>query len=349
MVDLVGRHQQVADEVEERVLAVLRGGRYIGGEVVAEAEATAARWLGRRGAIGVNCGTDALALALQAAGVLPGDEVIVPALTFFATAGSVVAIGAVPVVVDVREDALMDPEAAVAAVTARTTAVVPVHLYGNHAEAPPVEAAIVDDSAQAIGSDPPASLGVLSSVSTYPTKTWGAAGDGGFVVGDDPELLARVRQLANHGLSEPHLHHPIGPGALVGRNTRLDAVQAAVLCGHATQLPARMAARRRWAARYDAGMPDFVRPLPRTPGSAVHQYVVRHPRRDQALQALQAADIHAAVYYPRSLAHQPALARFSPGPTPVADALVAELLALPVHAGLTVEDVDRVLAVLHET
>lgn len=342
--DVAARHAAVADEVERRVLEVLRSGQYTGGPVVAEAEALAARRFGRAGAVGVASGTDALMLALQAVGVAPGDEVIVPALTFFATAGAVASLGAVPVVVDVRDDALIDPEAVLAAIGARTAAVVPVHLFGSRADLPPLPVPVVDDAAQAVGADPPVSTGVLSAVSAYPTKLWGAAGNAGFVVGDDPDALDRVRRLREHAMHGPHLHHRVGPW--VGRNARLDALQAAVLVGHATGLDARLARRRALLARYEATLPAHVRPLPRTEGSPAAPFVVRTPRRDAAVAALTGAGIGCSVYYPRSLADQPALAGSPHRPTPVADALCRELLALPLHASMEASDVDAVVAVL---
>lgn len=345
LTDIRARHRGVADRVERRVLEVLRSGRYVGGPVVAEAEACAARWFGRAGAVGTASGTDALILALQAVGVGPGSEVIVPALTFFATAGAVCAVGARPVIADVDARGCLDPAAAAAAETARTAAAVPVHLFGSCAEPPSVACAVVDDAAQAVGADPPASTGALSAVSTYPTKTWGGAGDGGFVVGDDPELLDRVRRLGRHGTTEPNVHHPVH-GA-VGRNSRLDAVQAAVLLGHEEAIAARVARRRAIAARYDASLPPGLRALPRDPGSPVHQYVVLASHRTELVARLTAAEVQWAIYYPRTLGDQPALAHAVVHPTPVADHLCAQMLALPAHAGMTDEQVDRVLEVLH--
>ena len=344
MVDLAARHDAVAAAVEERVVAVLRSGRWVGGRPVSEAEETVADWFGRRWAVGVGSGTDALMLALQAAGVGPKDEVLVPALTFFATAGAVAAIGAVPVVVDVREDGLLDPAAAAQQRGPATRAVIPVHLFGNLAEAPELGLTVIDDAAQAIGSQPPASTGALTAVSCYPTKTWGAAGDAGFVLGDDPELARTVRGLATHGQTSPGLH--VDYAGVVGRVSRLDAIQAAVLLGHAPTVAARVARRRALAERYDRGLPPQVRPLPRQPGSAVHQYCVLVEQRERVVETLQHAGIGHAVYYPRPLSAQPALARFPRGPTPVAEHLCARLLALPVRASLSDEEVDTVLQVL---
>lgn len=344
-VDLAARHAEAAPDVEARVLEVLRSGCCVGGPVVTEAEAVAARWLGARAAVGVASGTDALILALQALGIGPGDEVIVPALTFFATAGAVLATGAVPVVADVREDGLLDADAALAVAGPRTRAVIPVHLFGNRVDRPPLDVHVVDDAAQAIGTAPAPRVGRLAALSAYPTKTWGAAGDAGFVAGDDEELLARVRRLGHHGVGADGLHRLEAGHA--GRASRLDAVQAAVLLGHATVLEARLARRRRLAARYDAGLPPGVRALPRQPGSAVQQYCVRVGRRDAVRAALASRGVATAVYYSVPLARQPALAGSRAGPCPVAEALCAELLALPIH-DCGEGEVDRVLAALAE-
>lgn len=344
MADPGARHREVADAVESRVLEVLRSGRWVGGPVVTEAEAEAARAFGRAGAVGVNSGTDALMLALQAVGVRPGDEVIVPALTFFATAGAVCGVGAVPVVVDVGDDGCIDPDAARAARTPRTRALVTVHLFGTMAAAPDLGVPVVDDAAQAVGGLPPRARGALTAISTYPTKTWGAAGDGGFVIGDDPELLGRVRRLANHGMDGVPHHHPSVEG-VVGRNTRLDAVQAAVLLGHAPRVPDRVARRRAIAARYDAALPPLLRPLPRDEGSPVHQYAVLAADRDRVRSALAELGIETAIYYPTPLHLQPALAARA-ARCPVAERLCGELLAVPVHEGLDDADVGRVVDAL---
>lgn len=345
MADLAARHAEVAAEAEALVLEVLRSGRWIGGPIVEQAEAACARWFGRRYAIGVNSGTDALMLALQAAGVRAGDEVIVPALTFFATAGAVCAIGARPVVVDVLDDGCIDPAAAAAAVTSRTRAVVPVHLFGNVAVSPGVGVPIVDDAAQAIGGTPPRSTGVLTTVSTYPTKTWSSSGDGGFVLTDDPELLERVRRLSNHGMrGVPHEHHLVD--GLVGRNSRLDAVQAAVLVAHERRLAARVSRRRAIAERYDRSLPPGVTPLPRSPGSPVHHYAVLSDRREAIRAALAERGVETAIYYPTPLHRQPAIAQ--PARVPVAERLCARIFALPVHEGLDDHDVDRIVVALAE-
>jgi dTDP-4-amino-4,6-dideoxygalactose transaminase len=345
MVDLEMRHLEVADEVERRVRDVLRSGRYVGGPVVAEVEAFAARLCERTSAVATSSGTDALALALTALGVGPGDEVIVPALTFFATAGAVALAGAQPVVVDVREDGLLDPDAASKALTNKTRATIPVHLFGSPAPDPNLDVPVLDDAAQAAGLGRRGSFGTLTALSTYPTKTWGGAGHGGFVVGDDPELLDRVRSLGRHGADDADRHHSVA--GRIGRNASMNAVQAAVLLVHGQQLTRRIERRRTLARRYDSGLPTGLRPLPRGPGCTLQQYCVMAEDRAAVTAALDKARIGWRVYYPRPLSQQPALQQAVLHPTPTAAWLCDRLLALPCHGGMSDQDADRVLEALH--
>lgn len=338
MADLAARHARVADDAEARVLEVLRSGRYVGGPVVEEAQRALAESFGWAGAAGTNSGTDALSYAMRALGVGPGDEVIVPAVTFFATAEAVLHVGAVPVVADVRPDVpLLDAEAL--RIGPRTRLVIAVHLFGARCELPALPVPVLDDAAQCAGASPPVRLGVCAAVSLYPTKTLGVAGDGGAVLADDPAILARVRALTHHGMRTPY-HHERVQGH-VGGNSRLDAVQAAMLLAHLRDLPARVARRRHNADRYDAALASVVRPLTRGPGHPVHQYVVRTPRRDALRSFLADRGVETAVYYPSPVSRQPAL---PPGPpTPQADRYCAESLALPVHETLTDAQVDQVI------
>ena len=256
MIDLAARHRRVAKQTEELVLKTLRSGQYTDGELVSKAEARFATRFDRTYGCGVASGTDALILGLMALGVGPDDEVILPALSFFATVGAVLSIGARPVIVDVGDEACIDPEATERAITPRTKAIIPVHLYGNYAKLPDFQVPILDDSAQAIGGRPARSFGHLSAVSVYPTKTLGSAGSGGFVVGDDPVLIERVRRLGRHGYcTERGEHHRVG--AHIGRNSRLDAIQAAVILAHDTDLERRVARRQQTAERYDQHLPHW--------------------------------------------------------------------------------------------
>ncbi len=340
MADTVGRHARVASAVEEGVLAVLRSGRYVDGPVVDEARHRLANEFGWRYGVGVNSGTDALIYALLALGVRPGDEVIVPAVTFFATAGAVARVGAVPVVADVRPDLpLLDP--ATLPLTPRTRAVIAVHLYGEPCPLPELGLPTLDDLAQCAGATPAPKHGHIGAVSFYPTKTLGAAGDAGLVLTDDADTEAALLRLTHHGMATPY-EHDLVRGA-VGANSRMDAIQAAVLLGHLPDLPARVAQRRKTATRYDAELPAWVRRLPRHASHPVHHYVVRTSGRDKVRTALASAGVETALYYPRSLASQPALAGYPSRPTPNADAFCADSFAIPVHEGLSGTDVDRVI------
>lgn len=337
MANLAARHERVAADVERRVLDVLRSGRYVGGPVVEAFLGLAARSFGWAGAVGTNSGTDALAYAMRAMGVGPGDEVIVPAVTFFATAEAVYQVGATPIVADVRADLpLLDPTTL--PIGPKTRLVVAVHLFGEHCALPSLPVPVLDDSAQCAGANPPVRTGIAAAVSFYPTKTLGAAGDGGMVLSDDPELLARVTRLTHHGMPENYVHERVS--GHIGGNSRLDALQAAVLLGHLHDLVPRVALRRRHAARYDAELPGAVRRLPRSVGHPVHQYVVRADNRDALRAFLATRGVETALYYPRTTGDQPALR----GPaTPNASAYCETTLALPVHECLTEPDVTTVI------
>lgn len=343
MVDLAARHARLATEVEAAVLTVVRSGHYVGGPVVSGVVARLAAAFGWRHGVGVNSGTDALIYALQAVGVRPGDEVILPAVTFFATAGAVCRIGAVPVVVDIvsPERPLLD--AGQIEIGPRTRAVIAVHLFGEPCPLPVLPLPVVDDSAQAIGADPPARTGIIAAASFYPTKTLGAYGDGGIVLTDDPETAEAVRLLTHHGMAT-HYHADLTRGA-VGANSRLDAVQAAILGVHLGDVPRRVTVRRAYAARYDAELPTWVTRLPRSPGNPVHQYVVLCDRREQLSSWLAERGVFTTVYYPRTMAAQPALSGRArvPAPTPHADDYCARCLALPVHEELGQDEVSRVI------
>ena len=339
MIDLAARHAEVAQDVESRVLAVLRSGHWVGGPVVAEAEAALAARFGAAFAVGVNSGTDALALALQAADVGPGDEVVVPALSFQATAGAVLMLGAVPVVVDVTPEATLDPALALQAVTDRTRAIVPVHLFGNLAPALHTDLVVIDDSAQAVGCSPPALIGLAAAVSTYPTKLWGSAGDGGFVVTQHAHIADKVRRLGHHGYdARSNAFQTVGSAH--ARNSRLDPIQAAVLLGHEPRLGPRIAHRQHLARLYDEGLCGIARALPRTAGSSVQQYCILHPERDRARVHLAEQGIGSRVYYDYTLDQTPGTVCRTA--TPTADLLRSQLLALPCHLGVSELDVERV-------
>ncbi len=348
MVDLAARHASMASEVEPRVLEVLRGGWYVGGPVREELEQRLAARNGRAHAVGVNSGTDALRIALQAAGVGPGDEVIVPAVSFFATLESVLQTGADAVVVDVLPDRpLLDPDAASEARSEKTRCVVPVHLFGDLADMPELgpDVLVVDDAAQAVVGTPPRSQGLLSAVSFYPTKILGAAGDGGLVLCDDPELAEAARLLSNHGMVAADDFRPLG--SALCSNSRLDAVQAAVLLGSLEHIDARVARRRLIAAALDEVVGEGV--VPRDPGSPVSVYALRHADRDALEARLAARGVQTRRYYPYTLAQLvPAFPQARATACPRAEAFRDEALCLPCHADLDDSQVDHLLGALAE-
>ncbi len=341
--NMQARYRRTAAAVEAAVLAGMRSGQYIGGPVLAEAERAIATLTGREHGVGMPSGTASITQILQAMGIGAGDEVIVPAVTFFATAGAVLRAGAIPVIVDVLPDRpLLDPDAVAAALSPRTAAVMPVHLFGSEAPHPEVPVPVIDDAAQAVGAAPAVGRGIAAALSFYPTKVLGALGDGGMVVCDDAALAGRVRELGFHGLRGPHIHHRTG--SVMGGNSRLDALDAAALLAQLPDLPARIAERRAIAARYDAIVGD--RAVPRDAGGPVSIYCIRHPDREALQARLLTAGVQTSIYYPRSLSDQPALSDCPRLPTPNAERFCAEAVALPCHEGMPEADIAAVCAAL---
>jgi dTDP-4-amino-4,6-dideoxygalactose transaminase len=344
LVDVKAQYAPLIPELEERFSAVLESGRFIFGPEVEAFEREAAAFLDVPHAIGVANGTDALILALDALGVGRGDEVICPAFTFYATAEAIARIGATPVFADVDPVSLnLDPEDVAARITPRTKAIVPVHLFGR--PAPLAELAelglpLVEDAAQAFGAGGVAQTGVCSTFSFFPTKNLFALGDGGLVTSLDDDLAARVRKLRFHGSRDKQTFE------LIGVNSRLDAVQAAMLRVFLPKLTGWNDSRREAAACYaELGLGDAVE-LPRDdPGHVYHLYVVRSPRRAEIAAALAEQGIASASYYVTPLHLQPALAYlgWSPGSLPETERAAAENLALPMWGGIDREAQERVV------
>lgn len=311
-------------------------------------------------AIGVASGLDALKLILRALEIGPGDEVIVPANTFIATALAVSAVGATPVLADCEDRTYgMDPDAAIAAITPRTRAFLPVHLYGHPARMQPLlDAAgrhgleVVEDAAQAHGARLTGrrcgSLGRAAAFSFYPAKNLGALGDGGAVTTRDPDLAARIASLRNYG-STVKYHH-----AERGENSRLDTLQAAILSVKLRRLDEGNRQRRSLAARYTEGLrdlPGLVLPFTEANSEPVyHQYVIRSARRDEVLRALLAAGIGCGIHYPIPIHLQPAYADagWKRGQFPVAERCADEALSLPMYPELTEKQVDQVIRAVRQ-
>jgi dTDP-4-amino-4,6-dideoxygalactose transaminase len=338
---------------------VLETGAFTGGPEVARFEAMIAERLGVAHALGVGSGTAALQLALTAAGVGRGDEVIVPPCSFFATAEAVVAAGADLVFADVDPTtALLDPAAVRAAITPRTAAVIPVHLYGQCADVDAVRAAaagrgllVLEDACQAIGARwdgrDAGTLGDAAAFSFYPSKNLGALGDAGLVTSTRPDLARRVRLLRDHGQEEKYRH------VLAGHTHRMHALQAAFLAAKLPGLNAAQAARDRAAGRYGellAGMPGVGRLAVSPRARHVHHLlVVTVERRAAVLAGLRARGVMASVHYPTPLHLEPAWeGRWPRGSFPRAEALADRVLSLPIFPGMTDEQVERCAGALAE-
>lgn len=391
------------DRLDEAVGAVVESGRFVLGPAVASFEEALADRLGVEHAVGVASGTDALALALEAAGVGEGDEVVTPPFSFFATAEAILRVGARPVFADVRPDTLnLDPEAAAGAVTGRTAALLPVHLYGQTADMPALgeladrhDLVLVEDAAQAVGAaqatggpdaawpdgatglrpaadrEPRAAggsegrgpvpgegdgsgphgevvragaAGDAGCFSFYPTKNLSAWGDGGMVTTDDADLAARLRSLRDHGRTPAGGYGHERPGY----NSRLDALQAAVLETKLDRLERWNERRREHARRYERALEEVpgVEPPAARPGNvhAFHQFTVRARDREALADHLEARGIGHAVYYPTPLHLQPGLEELGhrAGDFPVAERAAREVLSLPVFPLLEEEEVAAV-------
>ncbi|MFJ9537500.1 DegT/DnrJ/EryC1/StrS family aminotransferase [Streptomyces sp. NPDC101225] len=361
LVDLKAAHEEVADEVRAGFDRVLANTAFVGGEEVRRFEREYAGFGGVAHCVGVANGTDAVELALRASGVGPGDDVVLPANTFIATAGAVARIGARPVLADCLPGShLLDPQAALDAITPATRAVVPVHLYGQMADVTalasrlPDGVRVVEDAAQCQGASrdgrTPGS-GHIAATSFYPGKNLGAYGDAGAVLTDDEERAGLVRAIANHGGVAKYRHD------VPGFNSRLDGLQAVVLRAKLARLADGNAARRAAAARYDtllAGLAAAGRVvLPVTaPGNVHvwHLYVIQvaGADRDDVVGKLNAEGIGAGVHYPAPVHLTPAYRRLghSRGGFPNAEHAADRILSLPLFPQITPDQQQRVVDTL---
>ena len=347
--DVKAQYERLIPEIMKRVEEVVESGRFILGPNVAAFEEEAAQYLGVKRTIGVANGTDALVLALDALGVGPGDEVVCPAFTFYATAEAIARRGATPVFADIDGATLnLDPEDVAAKVTPKTRALMPVHLFGRVmplAGLAELGLPIVEDAAQAFGAEGAARTGVLSTFSFYPSKNLFALGDAGLVAANDNELADRVTLLRFHGSREKRDFQA------VGYNSRLDELQAAVLRLFLGELDGWNRARREAAARYEElGLGELCELPPDEPAHVYHMYVVRSSERDRLAEALGAAGIGHASYYVTPMHLQPAMRYlgYREGSLPETERAARENLALPMWAGIPAEAQERVVAVIRE-
>jgi len=351
LLDLKAQYASIRDEVREAVDRVMDSQQFILGPEVEALEREVAEYCHCRYAIGVSSGTDALLVVLMALGLRPGDEVITSSYSFFATAGAIARLGAIPVFVDIDAATFnIDPAGIESRITPRTRAILPVHLYGQMADMDAIlelaakhKIAVIEDAAQAIGAERnghrAGSVGDAGCLSFFPSKNLGGAGDGGMVTTNDAELAERVRMLRNHGFKTRYYNE------LLGGNFRLDALQAAVLRVKLRHLDRWTAARQNNAGQYrqvlaaEIGLPVEV-----AERHVYNQFVIRHPRRDALIEHLKSQRIGCDVYYPvplhlqkcfNSLGHQT-------GDFPVSERAAEETLALPIYPELTTDMIRRI-------
>jgi len=370
LLDLKFQHDPLYGEILTALENVARSNIFILGPEVQRLEHHVAEMSGTKYGIGVSSGTDALLMALMALDISPGDEVITPTFSFFATAGAVARLGAKPVFVDVDPRTMnVDPAHLERVVTPRTKAIIPVHLYGQCADMDPILAmalrrniAVIEDAAQAIGAQyrdgrKAGSMGVMGCLSFFPSKNLGAFGDGGMVLTNDEALAERLRLLRVHG-AKPKYYHRI-----IGGNFRLDACQAAVLNVKLPHLIQWTRQRQENAKRYDAlfeqsglmkgGLRPPVAVYAETgcPGFHIYnQYVIRVPERDRLQKFLKERQIETEIYYPLPFHMQECFHSlgYREGDFPEAEKAAKEVLALPAYPGLTASQQEVVVAAIQE-
>lgn len=365
MVDLKGQYLKIKDEIDKAVIDVVESGAFINGPAVKEFQANLESYLGVKHAIPCANGTDALQIALMALGLEPGDEVIVPAFTYVATAEVIGLLRLTPVMVDVDPDTFnVTAEIIEAAITPRTKAVVPVHLFGQSCDMEPIMRVaakhgiyVVEDNAQAIGADyifsdgavkKTGTIGHIGTTSFYPSKNLGAYGDAGAIFTNDDALAANMRMIANHGQSQTYYHD------VIGVNSRLDSIQAAILNIKLKRLDEYCVARQHAAAFYDKafeGIDGIAVPSRQHNSTHVfHQYTVRvkNNRRDELQKHLTAAGIPNSIFYPVPLYKQKAFE--SPVKRdvvlPVTEMLCRQVLSLPIHTEMTSESQAHIVKTL---
>lgn len=362
MVDLQSQYARLQEEIDAAVLEVIRSAAFINGPQVRNFQANLEQYLGVKHVIPCANGTDALQIALMSLGLQPGDEVIVPAFTYVATAEVIALLGLRPVMVDVDPGTFnVTAEIIEQAVTPRTKAVAPVNLFGQSCDMEPImevarrhELWVVEDNAQSIGADYTLSdgsrrkagaIGHIGCTSFYPSKNLGAYGDGGAIYTNDDSLAQQLRMIANHGQNKRYYHK------VVGVNSRLDSIQAAILDIKLRRLDAYADARRTAADHYDrafAGIEELQAPLRHERSTHVfHQYtlIVRNGRRDELQAFLQSRGIPTMVYYPVPLYEQEAYRESMSNKIdilPVTDFLCKSVISLPMHTELDEETLEYI-------
>lgn len=359
-VDLKAQYETIREEIDLAIEEVVHSANFIGGPMLDTFEREFAAFVGAQYSVGVGNGTDALTLALQAAGLRQGDEVLIPANSFFASAEAVSNAGGNPVFVDVDPLTFhMSPEATARAINKRTRAILPVHLYGRSVDMSPFERLakehdllIVEDCAQAHGAEfggaTVGSSGRLTCYSFYPGKNLGAYGDGGAITTNDPKLNTKLRTLRDHGSLRKYDH------SLIGHNSRLDAIQAAVLSVKLPYLHRWNAARRDHAKYYAmalSGSPILAPEIPSGNEHVFHLFVIRCSKRDQLQQFLSEHNIATGIHYPVPLHLTPAYQSLGvpgKGSNPVSETIAQEILSLPMYPELSESQLQHVTDTLRD-
>ncbi|HEX3101372.1 MAG TPA: DegT/DnrJ/EryC1/StrS family aminotransferase [Pyrinomonadaceae bacterium] len=356
-VDLKAQYLSLKPELDDAIMKVVSETAFVSGRYAASFEASFAGYIGSDHCVAVANGTDAIEIALQVTGVGPGDEVIVPANTFFATAEAVANVGAKAVFVDCEPSFYnIDVEKIEEKITPKTKAIIPVHLYGLPAEMDGVMSIarkhglkVLEDCAQSHGADykgqRTGTFGDIAAFSFYPGKNLGAYGDAGAIVTNDTDIAAQARLIANHGQPAKYQH------TLIGRNSRMDGIQAAVLSAKLPHLNGWLNARRRNAARYNELLAETGIPLPTAPDHATHTYhlyVIRVKDRDDVAAKLNEAGIDTGLHYPTALPYLDVYADvgYKPSDFPVAHSQMGELLSLPMYPELTSEMIEYICETL---
>ena len=351
MVDLKGQYESLRHEIDDAILQSLAETRYILGPNVQAFDQEAADYLGARHAISCASGTDALHLGLLAAGIKPGDEIITSAFTFIATGEAISYIGAVPVFVDIQADSLnIDADKIRAAITGKTRAILPVHLFGQPADMNEIQAIadefgllVLEDCAQSFGSryqhKMTGTMGVVGAFSFFPSKNLGCYGDGGMITTNDDEVAAQVKLLRNHGSSQQY-HHDV-----IGYNSRLDELQAVILRIKLKHIDDYNQRRLEVARSYNRLLADsrFETPIIADDRDHIfHQYTVLCDERDAVREHVIAQGVACAVYYPIPLHQQKAFADTVQPVLPVTESTASRCLSLPIFPEMTGQQIETV-------
>lgn len=356
-VDLKAQYQSIQEEIDLAIQSVIDQTSFIGGDIINDFERKFAQYVGVNHCVGVANGTDAIEIALKALGIGVGDEVIVPALTWISTAGAVSNVGAEPVFADVTEDTrAIDPDQVVRKISPKTKAIIPVHLYGLPS---PMDALlelaaehdlkVIEDCAQAHGAEfndkRVGAFGDIATFSFYPGKNLGAYGDAGAIVTNNGDLAKTCKMISNHGQVSKHDHQ------IIGRNSRLDTLQAAVLSKKLPHLEKWTQDRIRIATWYDQYLTSVEKPvIPKNMRHVFHLYVIESENRDALLKKMKENHIGCAIHYPTPLPHLCSYAYQgnSKGDFPVAEKLCSQILSLPMYAELSESQVREVCNVVNK-